>query len=92
MATEHPSQIPEKPSQDTYANGFDVVRMIATEFGLSPSNVRQQVTHMGAAIEIDEQPYTGDRLFIPVEQAQGKWVNVIGPERQWRMKFPTVSE
>lgn len=82
----------EQPSQDTYAHGFDVVRLIANEFGMSPQSVRNQVVHGSSSIEIDDKPYTGDRLFIPVKLAAGKWVNVLGPNFQWRMKFPNPAE
>lgn len=83
---------PEQPNQDTYVHGLDVVRIISNEFGISPMNVRQQITSRNAVIEIDDKPYAGDRLFIPVEMAAGKWVTVLGPDRHWRMKFPNPAE
>ena len=80
-------ETPEQPQQDTYVNGFDVVRLISNEFGTSGLFVRSQLNHKSTTIEIDGEVYTGDRLFIPVELANGKFVAVIGPERQWRMRF-----
>lgn len=83
---------PEPQHQDHYAYGFDVIRMISNEFGSSADLVRRQLTHSSTKIEIDDEPYDGDRLFIPVEKAEGKFVSVIGPERQWRMRFPKLPE
>lgn len=83
---------PEQPSQDHYQYGFDVVRLISSEFGSSPDIVRRQLTRDKTVIEIDGEIYTGERLFIPIDQAQGKTVSVNGPDRQWRMKFPNSSE
>lgn len=78
---------PEQPYQDTYAHGFDVIRMITNEFGTSSQFVRSQLNHKSTTIEIDNEPYSGDKLFIPVDQANGKFIAIIGPERQWRMRF-----
>jgi hypothetical protein len=83
---------PEQPSQDTYVHGLDVVRIIANEFGMSPPSVRSQINHRNTIIEIDDIVYTGDRFFIPVNKAAGKWVTILGPEFQWRMKFPNPAE
>lgn len=78
---------PEQPSQDTYLHGFDVVRMVSNEFGSSAQFVKGQLNHASCVIEIGGEPYTGDKMFIPVALADGKFVAVIGPERQWRMRF-----
>lgn len=83
---------PETQHQDTYLDGFDVIRLISNEFGSSPDLVRRQLLHSSTTIEIDERPYTGNRMFIPVDEAQGKFVAVVGPERQWRMRFPKIPE
>lgn len=83
---------PEQPSQDHYLDGFDVVRIISSEFGSSPDVVRRQLTQQGTQIEIEGELYMGDRLFIPVAEAQDKIVAVVAPDRQWRMRFPKLSE
>lgn len=83
---------PEQPSQDHYLYGFDVVRILSSEFGSSSDMIRRQLMSSETKIEIDKEPYTGDRLFIPVAEAQGKFVVIVAPDRQWRMRFPRVSE
>lgn len=83
---------PEQPSQDHYQDGFDVIRIISSEFGTSPDIVRRQLTSVGTRIQVAGELYEGDRLFIPVDVAEGKFVSIVAPDRQWSMRFPRISE
>lgn len=76
---------PEHQRQDTYRHGVDLVREIVNEFGTTSSYVRQQLIR--AEIALDGVEWTGDRLFIPYNDAKGKEITIVAPDRHWRWQY-----
>jgi hypothetical protein len=83
-----------EPQQDRYDLGVDLVRLFHDEFGTTAETIRNQIVQ--GEIKIDDEDWMPDdgkatsKLFVPVDVlTDGKTVEVVGPDRRWRMKYRT---
>lgn len=75
----------EPQRQDNPGGLIHIPQVFASEFGTARSIVRMQLT-LGK-FEIDDQEYQGDKFDVPEHLIKDHLISVIGPERQWRMKY-----
>lgn len=76
----------EPQRQDNPDGLIHIPQVFASEFGTARSIVRMQLT-LGH-LEIDDVEYQGsDNMDVPEHLIKNHLVSVIGPERQWRMKY-----
>lgn len=59
--------------------------LISDEFGVALSEARQQIA-LGS-VEVDGEPWTGDKLDLPYEAVVGKEITVIGDSRQFKVTY-----
>lgn len=79
---------PEFQPQEYDPRGVSIARLISSEFGSSEAVVRQQLGLRETQLELNGVRWEGDKHFIPQKELKGKVLTVIGPERQWRMRYP----
>ncbi len=80
---------PGRPQQDSYARGVNLVQALHEEFATSPQVIRRQIVE--GRVTINGNPYDPpkalDKLFVPLELAEGAEIVVIGPVRSWKFTY-----
>lgn len=73
------SQDPEKPKF------VHLPALISDEFGTSTSQARMEI--MLGSVEVDGEPWEGDKLDLPYDEVVGKTISVLGETRQFRITY-----